>query len=77
MIRTLDERRIDIQKVAYNAILEEYESDRDASWKDCITDKKIGYVNAIIKEGVRFYIYTGALISSNPKDFSTCPLMAK
>lgn len=45
----------EIQKAAYKAILEEYGGDRDAAWKDCITDEKIDYISAIVKEGVRFY----------------------
>ena len=45
----------EIQKAAYNAILETYVGDRDAAWKDSITDEKVEYVNAIVKEGVRYY----------------------
>ena len=44
-----------MQNVAYKAILEAYDGDRDAAWKDCITDEKIEYINAIVKEGVRYY----------------------
>jgi phenylacetate 2-hydroxylase len=45
----------EIQKAAYSAILEAYNGDRDAAWKDCITEEKVDYINAIVKEGVRFY----------------------
>jgi phenylacetate 2-hydroxylase len=44
-----------IQKTAYDAILAQYGDDREAAWKDCIVDEKIDYINAIVKEGVRFY----------------------
>jgi len=45
----------EIQKAAYIAILEAYGGDKDAAWSDCITDEKIDYINAIVKEGIRFY----------------------
>ena len=45
----------EIQKAAYKAILDAYEGDRDAAWKDCITDEKVEYINSMVKEGVRFY----------------------
>src|SRR6266496_3191588 len=45
----------EIQKTAYDAILEAYDGHKDAAWKDCIGDEKIDYINAIVKEGVRFY----------------------
>jgi phenylacetate 2-hydroxylase len=45
----------EIQKAAYDAILEAYDGNREVAWKDCITEEKIEYINAIVKEGVRFY----------------------
>jgi phenylacetate 2-hydroxylase len=44
-----------IQKAAYDSILESYGGDRDAAWKDCIAEEKVDYINAVVKEGVRFY----------------------
>lgn len=45
----------EIQKAAYQAILDTYDGDRDAAWKECIADEKVEYINAIVKEGVRYY----------------------
>jgi len=44
-----------IQKAAYEAIMEAYNGDRDAAWQDCFVEEKVEYVNSIVKEGVRFY----------------------
>jgi len=45
----------EIQREAYNAILDAYNGDKEAAWADAITDEKVEYVNAIVKEGVRYY----------------------
>lgn len=45
----------EIQKTAYAAILESYGGDRNAAWRECITDEKVDYMNALVKEGLRFY----------------------
>ena len=45
----------EIQKTAYAAILEAYDGDREAAWKDCIMNERVDYINALVKEGVRFY----------------------
>ena len=44
-----------IQKAAYKAILEAYDGDRDAAWRDSVMEEKVEYISAIVKEGVRFY----------------------
>ena len=44
-----------IQQEAYSAILEAYNGDKEAAWADAITDEKVEYVNAIVREGVRYY----------------------
>jgi phenylacetate 2-hydroxylase len=44
-----------MQKAAYGAILESYHGDKDAAWDDAIIEEKVEYVNAIVKEGVRYY----------------------
>lgn len=43
------------QKAAYQAILDTYDGDRNAAWKDAVIEEKIDYISAIVKEGVRFY----------------------
>jgi len=43
------------QKMAYDAILETYNDDRDAAWQDSFMEEKVDYVSAIVKEGVRYY----------------------
>jgi phenylacetate 2-hydroxylase len=44
-----------IQKAAYDAILNSYNGDKDTAWREAITEEKVDYINAIVKEGVRFY----------------------
>lgn len=44
-----------IQKAAYDAILEAYSGDKDAAWNDAVIEEKVEYINAIVKEGVRYY----------------------
>ena len=44
-----------IQKAAYDAILEAYKGDKDAAWNNAVIEEKVEYVNAIVKEGVRYY----------------------
>ena len=43
------------QHAAYKAILDAYDGDRDAAWKDSVNEEKVDYISAIVKEGVRFY----------------------
>jgi phenylacetate 2-hydroxylase len=44
-----------IQKAAYDSILNSYNGDKDTAWREAITEEKVDYINAIVKEGVRFY----------------------
>jgi phenylacetate 2-hydroxylase len=44
-----------IQKAAYDAILTTYNGDKGTAWRESITDEKVDYINAIVKEGVRYY----------------------
>jgi phenylacetate 2-hydroxylase len=44
-----------IQKVAYDAILTSYNGDKDTAWRESITEEKVDYINALVKEGIRFY----------------------
>lgn len=44
-----------MQKAAYDAILEAYGGDRDAAWNEAVIEEKVENINAIVKEGVRYY----------------------